>query len=216
VTRRPSAAAVALSLAPLLALAACGSDETTTTTTTPPKPPPKETRDPLPERPREWDRFVNERGGYSLLVPKGWEAEADGPRTLIRAFDRLVALSIVPDRSSGALATPIADYAANTAEGLGGFEHGLRTRGTRRFEHRYDAVEVYGAGRSRDGVDQEASVIVLRRDDVATITAVLAANAKRDARESVRIARRVVGTIRTRAPRAHGEGGDGGDGGGRG
>ena len=215
-TRRPPAAVVALSLVPLLALAACGSDETTTTTAAPPKPPPKETRDPLPERPREWDRFINERGGYSLLVPQGWEAKADGPRTLIRSFDRLVALSIVPDRSSGALATQIADYAANTAEGLGGFEDGFRTRGTRRFEHRYDAVEVYGAGRSRDGVDQEASVIVLRRDDVATITAVLAANAKRDARESVRIARRVVGTIRTRAPRAHGEGGDGGDGGGRG
>jgi hypothetical protein len=195
--------AFALPICLTLLLAACGGDDdaTTTTTTTTPPPPGRETRDPLPERPEEWERFVNERGGYALLLPRGWEADRDGPRTLIRSFDRLVALSIVPDRDPDSLATPAEDYATNTADALRGFEDGFETEGTRPLEHRYDAVEVYGTGTSRDGVDQRVSVIVLRRDELATITVVLAANAKPAAKESVRVARRVVETIRTRPPR---------------
>ena len=71
----------------------------------------------------------------------------------------------------------------------------------RPFDHRYDAVEVHGTGTSRGGVDQNASVIVLRRGEIATVTVVLAANAKPGARESVRIARRAIATLRTRPPR---------------
>ncbi|MDX6583775.1 MAG: hypothetical protein QOI10_2959 [Solirubrobacterales bacterium] len=188
-----------------IALAGCGgsddSSSATTTTTTTPKPPPKETRDPLPERPQEWGPYVNERGGYALLLPRGWKAEADGPRTLIRSYDRLVAISIAPDRSAAARETPIEDYATRTADELHGFEHGFDAKGMRPFDHRYDGTEVFGTGTSRDGVDQRASVIVLRRDDVATVTVVFAANAKPAARESVRIARRAISTLRTRPPR---------------
>lgn len=190
-------------LALTLAAAGCGGsdDESTTTTTTTPQPPPKETRDPLPERPKEWKRYVNERGGYALLLPRGWAADADGPQTLIRSYDRLVAISIAPDRTADGLATPIADYATNTADGLRGFKDGFDAKGQRALKHRYDAVEVYGSGKSRDGVEQRASVIVLRRDEIATLTAVVAANAKPAARESVRIARRALDTLRTRPPR---------------
>lgn len=194
---------LALSLVLTLAGAGCGGsdDESTTTTTTTPKPPPKETRDPLPERPEEWERYVNERGGYALLLPRGWEADADGPQALIRSYDRLVAISIAPDRTADGLATPIADYATNTADRLRGFKHGFDAKGQRPLKHRYDAVEVYGSGESRDGVEQKASVIVLRRERIGTLTVVLAANAKPAARESVRIARRAVDTLRTRPPR---------------
>jgi len=173
-------------------------------TTTRPAPAPRETREPLPERPREWGRFVNERGGYGLLLPRGWKPKPDGPQTLIRSFDRLVAISIAPDRSPEALETPISDYATNTADGLRGFEDGFEGRGMRGFDHRYQAVEVLGGGRSRNGVEQDASVIILRRDELVTLTVVLAANAKPAARESVRLARRAIRTIRTRAPRDSG------------
>lgn len=186
-----------------VALAGCGGDDdssSTATTTTAPKPPPKETRDGLPDRPKEWKPYVNARGGYALLLPRGWEPEADGPQTLIRSFDRLVAISIAPDRSDAARETAIEDYATNTAGELRGFEDGFDAKGTRPFEHRYEGVEVYGTGTSRDGVDQRASVIVLRRDEVATLTVVLAANAKPGARESVRIAERAITTLRTRPP----------------
>jgi hypothetical protein len=199
--------AAALALLLTIVLAGCGgSDEsstttTTTTTTPPPNPPPKETRDPLPDRPQDWERFINERGGYALLLPRGWEAKSEGPQTLIRSFDRLVAISIAPDRSAAARATAINDYATNTGDRLRGFKGGFEPKGMRPLKHRYEAVEVYGSGRSRDGVDQKASVIVLRRGEVATLTAVLAANAKPAARQSVRLARRSIGTLRTRPPR---------------
>ncbi len=193
----------AAAIAAAIALSGCDdSDEGSTSTATTPKPPPKETRDPLPERPHEWTRYVNERGGYALLVPQGWKAEGDGPRSLIRSYDRLVAISIAPDRSPDALATPIDDYATNTADELGGFADGFDATGTRPLEHRYDAAEVFGTGKSRDGVEQKASVIVLRRDEIATLVVVLAANAKPAARESVRLARRSLGTLRTRPPRS--------------
>jgi hypothetical protein len=201
--RRGAAPALAASICSAVVLAACGGSdepETTSTTTTAP-PPARETRDPLPERPKEWKPFVNERGGYALLLPRGWKPKPDGPRTLVRSFDRLVALSIAPDRDPDSIATPIEDYATNTADELRGFEGGFEGRGMRPFDHRYDAVEVFGTGTSTDGVEQRASVIVLRREELATITVVLAANAKPAARESVRIAERVVATIRTRPPR---------------
>lgn len=187
-----------------LALAACGGSDpssSTSSTTTTPAPPPKETREGLPDRPEQWTRYVNERGGYGLLLPRGWDGERDGPKTLIRSFDRLVAISIAPDRSAAAAETPIEDYATNTAERLRGFEHAFKAEGTRRFPGHYEAVDVHGTGRSRDGVEQRVSVIVLRRDELATVIAVVAANAKPAARESMRLARKVVATIRTRPPR---------------
>lgn len=196
--------AAGLALTICLALAACGGSDggsTTTSSTTTTAPPPKETRDALPDRPEEWTRFVNERGGYALLLPRGWQAERDGPQTLVRSFDRLVAISIVPDRSSAASQTPLEDYATRTADELNGFEDGFDGEGMRSFPSHYDAVDVFGTGRSRDGVDQDVSVIVLRRDDLVTITAVIAANAKASADESRRLARKVVGTVRTRPPR---------------
>ena len=194
---------LALALGLSLALAGCGGggDESSSTTTTTPKPPPKETRDPLPAKPKDWEPYVNDRGGYALLLPRGWKAEADGPQTLIRSYDRLVAISIAPDRSDAARETPIEDYASNTADQLRGFKDGFETKGTRPFDHHYEGVEVIGTGTSRDGVDQRASVIVLRRADVATDTVVLAANAKPGAKESERIARRAIDTLRTRPPK---------------
>jgi hypothetical protein len=188
------------------ALAACGGGDSTgtstTTTTKPPAPPPKETRDPLPNRPHEWKRYINERGGYALLLPRGWEPNSRGPSTLIRSFDRLVAISIAADRSRAGLDTPIADYATTTAKALGGFNAPPHIRGTRPFKHRYEGVEAFGSARAKGGIDQRVSVIVLRRDDQVTITAVLAANAKHAARHSERIARRVIATLRTRPPQS--------------
>jgi hypothetical protein len=201
----PRVAALALCTA-TLALAGCGggdaTDTSTTTTTRPPQPASKETRDPLPNRPHEWKRYVNERGGFALLLPRGWKPNTRGPSTLIRSFDRLVAISIVADRSRAGLDAPIADYATTTAKALTGFNHPPRIRGTRPFKHRYQGVEAFGTARAKGGVDQSVAVMVLRRDDLATITAMLAANAKPAARGSERVAQRVIATIRTRPPQS--------------
>ncbi len=71
----------------------------------------------------------------------------------------------------------------------------------RPFGRNYEAVEVRAtATASATGVEQDISVIVLRREGVATFTAVIAANAKPSAEESRELAERVVETLRTRAP----------------
>jgi hypothetical protein len=184
-----------------VAAAGCGGgDESSLTAITGPTPPPKETRDPLPASPKHWKPYANSRGGYALLLPRGWKAQPNGRQTLIRSFDRLVAISIAPDRSAAAGQTPISDYATRTADGLHGFKGGFHAKGMRPFRDRYDATEVFGTGTSHHGVDQRASVIVLRRGELATLAVVLAANAKPAAAESVRVARRAIATLRTRPP----------------
>ena len=55
---------------------------------------------------------------------------------------------------------------------------------------------------ARGGVDQRLSVIVLRRDRVATFTVVLAKNAERATGPSKRLALRVIETLRSRPPRS--------------
>ena len=86
----PRIATLALCTA-TIALAACGggdsTESSTTTTTKPPGPPPKETRDQLPNRPHEWKRYVNDRGGFALLLPRGWNPNTRGkvdPDPLVR------------------------------------------------------------------------------------------------------------------------------------
>ena len=189
-------------LAVAFALGGCGgsdADPPTTSTTRPP-PPPRETIDHLPELPGSWHKRVDRRGGFALGVPRGWKARQTGNGLLVRSFDHLAAISIAPDRRSAALAEPLDEFASATAAELGGFRGELRRRSVRRFEHRYDGAEVRARGTTPDGVTQRVSVIVLRRDRVATLTAVIASNVKPSADPSLRLARRVVGTLRTRPP----------------
>jgi hypothetical protein len=40
------------------------------------------------------------------MAPRGWKVDDRGKGSLVRSFDRLVALSIVPDRSHEALEVP--------------------------------------------------------------------------------------------------------------
>jgi hypothetical protein len=95
---------------------------------------------------------------------------------------------------------PVGEFATRTADALPSYPDGLRHVRNRRFDHRYDGAEVRARATARGGIDQQLSVIVLRRDSIATVTAVIAANAKQAAQPSLRLARRVLGTLRTRPP----------------
>jgi hypothetical protein len=198
-SRRPALAAAAVAVV----LAGCdGSGDDEPAPAPPPAPPPRETVDKLAKLPESWRPYVDRRGGFALGLPRGWKARAvDGPNALIRSFDHLVAISIAPDRSPAALEVPIEEFAARTAEALPGLRGELRRVRTRRYRHRYDGTEIRARATSKEGIDQLLSVIVLRRDSVATLTAVIAANAKPGAQPSLRLARRAVATLRTRAPR---------------
>ena len=90
----------------------------------------RETRDPLPDRPAGVGAPTSTSAAATRCCCRAAGRQSrDGPRTLIRSFDRLVAISIVPDREPESLAAPIADYATNTAEGLRGIPR--RPRGGR-------------------------------------------------------------------------------------
>ena len=199
-TRAAAVAAVAAAIV----LAGCGgSDSTTDATTTTTAPAAHETIDKLPKLPSSWHKFINERDGLALGLPRGWKADhAPGGGVLVRSYDHLVALSIAVDRRPAALDEPLDDFASATAAQLRGFRGALDTKAVRRYPHRYYGAEVRARGTAKGGVRQRVFVIVLRRDHVAVVTAVIAANVKHAADDSLHFAKRVVATLRTRPPRS--------------
>jgi hypothetical protein len=198
VSGRPALTALLVALA----LAGCdGSEEDPEPAPAPPAPPPRETVHELPKLPDDWERHTNRAGGFAFGVPRGWEVSDRGDGSLIRSFDRLVAVSIVPDRSEGALEIPIDEYASRAAEALPGFRERLRIKGKGRFGHRYEGTEVRAVGTAKGGIQQRVSVIVLRRDDLATFTVVIAKNQREAAHPSKKLAERIVETLRSRPPR---------------
>jgi hypothetical protein len=186
-----------------LALAGCdgSDDEPQPQPPPPPRPPPEETVHQLPKLPDDWERHVNRAGGFAFGVPRGWKVSERGDGSLIRSFDRLVAISIVPDRGDGALEIPVDQFATRAAEALPGFRKRLRVQGEGRFQHRYEGAEVRAVGTAEGGIDQRVSVIVLRRDQLATFTVVIAKNEREAAGPSKKLADRIVETLRSRPPR---------------
>lgn len=200
---RSSAGGVLLTA--LLALAGCGgSDNDSTaapTTSTPSPPPPRETSEQLPKLPRRWSEQVDRRGGFAFGLPPGWTASDRGAGSLIRSYDRLVAISVVADRTEAARETELPDYVTDTADALPGFRGELDVKGMFPFADHYQTTQVKATGIAEGGVEQKVLVIALRRGRIVTVTAVIAANAKHAAADSVHLAKRVVHTLRTRPPR---------------
>lgn len=190
-----------------IGLAGCdddSGDETTTTTTTAPAP--KETFQNVPKLPPGWTVHANRPGGFAFGLPPGWKANNAGPSTRVRSFDRLVAVSMTPERAPEALEIGIEDFAARALEALTGFEAPLDPGPARRFKHPYRATEVRAVGKAETGVRQQVRVFVLRRDDVVTFTAVMAVNTKPSAHASEELAERMLRTLRSRPPGAAAKG----------
>jgi hypothetical protein len=177
---------------------------TTTTTTAPAPEPPHETVDRLGELPQGFRPFVERRGGFAVAIPRGWKAERRGSNALIRSYDRLVALAITPNRSRHAQDVPLDEFAARTAKALTGFREPVHPSRPHPFEHRYPAVQVRDEATERkSGVRERLRVIVLRRKDLVTFTAIVAANAERHSEPAEDLALKVLHTLRSRPPRNH-------------
>ena len=132
-------------------------------------------------------------------MPRGWKATDRKISTLVRSFDRLVAVSITPDRTSEALELPLEDFATRALLALDGFRGDIEPSDPRPFKHRYNAVRVRArATEARTGIEQALEVLVLRRPQLATFTVVIAANAERDSAPSRRVAERMIETLRGR------------------
>lgn len=196
---RAGSRAAAVLVAIALLVVGCGDDSDEASSE--PAPRPTEAVDPLPKLPASWSTHVNQAGGFALGLPPGWRADDRGTSTLVRSFDRLVAVSIAPDRTSEAIELPLGDFATRALTGLSGFEGELEAGPERPFEHRYRGVVVEGSGIATDtGLRQRLRLIVLRRDRQVTFSVVIAANAAPEARPSERLAERMVKTLRSRPP----------------
>lgn len=161
-----------LSVVAVVALAACGSADPAPTTTRE-----VETAEALPELPRGWNPYINRAAGFTLGRPPGWAASEDGSATLFRSPDELVAMTISADRTDEALALPLARYATRTALALPGLKD-VDLREPETFKGHYEGVSVKGNGRLiKSKLLERLQVIVLRRNGIVTITAVIAANA---------------------------------------
>jgi hypothetical protein len=189
-----------------LALASCGgSDEEEEAT--PDEPPSTASRPEHRDRPAKlpdsWSAEANRRGGFSFGVPRGWQAERRGSASLVRSFDRLVAISMAADRSPEGLELAPGEFARQTAEELRGYRGEPRLGRERSFGHpRYAGAEVRATATARGGVGQRLSVITLRSGEAANVTAVIAENERRASDSDERLARAVVRTVRTRPPAA--------------
>ena len=209
--RAGPAALAALALA---VIAGCGgggggSSSTTATATTTTAPPARETVDRLGHLPEGWTRFESPRGGFALGVPRGWDAERRGRNALIRSYDRLVALSISPNRSLRAQQVPLEEFATRTASALNGFQSPVQPGRPHPLDHRYDGVQVRAAATEKSGLRERLRVVVLRRRQLVTFTAVIAANAKRDSEPAEDLALKVLHTLRSRPPESPGQDEDG-------
>lgn len=180
-------------------LGATGCGDESETTTAADRTSAVETADELPKLPRGWEPFSNPGAGVAFGRPPGWDARTDGTITRLIAPDELVVASISADRTNEAFEVAPGEFARQTARALGGYREPLEPSRPKRFDHRYEAAAVAASGvAAKSGVRQDVRVVVIRRDDLAVVIAVAAANAERDSAAGLRTALEVLETLRTR------------------
>ncbi len=183
----------------------------------PPAPPPPEKVEKVPKLPRGWTVLQDRAQGFGLGVPPGWRQGGDcltrgaspGSTTIICSPDKLVTVSVFADRTEDALELSPDEFAVETLEGLAeeGFQD-LKAGKPKKFEARYDGAKVTATGKASDTkVRQDVTVVVLRRDEVANFTAVIAANAEKPTQPAVKLAKKSLETLRSRPVEA-GQGGN--------
>lgn len=163
-------------LAALVALGAgCGGSGTTT-----PSPPPVEYAQALPKLPAGWQARRSRSIGYAIGVPPGWQVTAGGGKVLFRSPDHLVAVTLSVDRNSDALELPLGTFATRALAALPGFEAQLTPSEPKPFGGTpLDAVQTTATGTTKSrGIEERATIVVLRRDAIVNYTVAIVENAK--------------------------------------
>lgn len=189
--RAYSAAAALLAIA-AIGLAACGSDEPEEDVEAP-----NETAQPVPRLPGGWKVERNDAGGFAVGVPPGWEAKPRNAQTQLSSPDRLVAITITPDRSNELLEADLEELAESTGAGYGEQFEDFELGEARRYKHAYDGYAVSATGR-RDGIGQDIELILLRRGEIVTFTVIVQRNEKFGTGAYAPTIDRVVRSIRSR------------------
>lgn len=175
----------ALSAVAALTLAAQGcSDDSSGTTNS--KPAPEATADRLPELPQGWEKFES-GGGFALGLPPGWQHDrlSGDLGAVFTSPDGLVTVSVTADRTSGALALPLDQYARRTAAALGSADAGkgrftdLHIGKPKDFDASYPASAVTATGTPANSKTPERVLVVaVRRPRLASFAVVVRANEK--------------------------------------
>jgi hypothetical protein len=207
--RRGTGASLLAAGALAAALGGCGEKEEPEVQ---PPPRPAERSERVPKLPPAWTEARNEDQGFALGVPPWWRLGRDclphgrtpGATTVLCSPDRLVTLSVSADRSDEALELAPGAFAVRATERLGEerYPRGLEAGRPRPFGTHYNGVVLRAQGKAAAGVEQDVSVVVLRRAGIANFTAVIAANAGKRTGPAVRLAERALRTLRSQPPRA--------------
>jgi hypothetical protein len=145
----------------------------------------------------------NDRAGFTIAAPRRWSARTRRRATLLRAADRLVAVTLNADRSSQGRETPAPGYARDVLEELPGFEGDLSARVRRVRGAPYRSARVDGVGSVRTSRRaQRITVAVYQRPGLVTYAAVVFRNAFAAPRADDRVVNRMLGTFRARPPGA--------------
>lgn len=145
--------------------------------------------------PAGWRRVVNRRAGFSLGIPPGWTARGARGATLVRAGDRLLAVSITGDRSPDGRDLPPDVYVRRTVSSLDGYRDLKVGRPRPLRGERYAGATVTATGTfARTKVRQAIRVTALRRRGQVTYSLVFF----RTARAPARVYRAAIdGMVRT-------------------
>ena len=142
--------------------------------------------------PPEWVQ-----GGACLGGTK--QSEKTAGAIVVCSPNLLTTVSVAADRSRAALALDPQAFAGHTVAALDKAQYGgtLHTGPPQPFGHIYDAAAIDARGHLKGRkFPSNLRVIVLRREDLANFTVVIATNAKRSSGAQSREADQIVKTIR--------------------
>jgi hypothetical protein len=176
----------------------CGGDETSEPT------PPPETAQELPKLPKRWQEHRDRSIGYAIGKPPGWRVGPSRMAALIRSPDHLVAVTIVANRDREALEVPLEQFATDALAALPGFKARLEPSRPKPFSGTpLDAVWTTATGTTVGrGIQERATLLVLRREDIVNYTVAVVENAQRGySRKDREVALRMIGTLRDLPPK---------------
>lgn len=172
----------------------CGDDEE------PEQSKPEERADELPKLPPGWTVHRNQNAGVAFGVPPAWSAENEGNVATVKSPEQLVAMTILADRTDDVLEVDLEQQASATVAAIDEVQD-LEPGETREYGHRYEAVAIKATGvAGKEEIKQDFLLVLVRREDLALFTVLVARNAKRDTSAYDDDIGRMIASIRSRPP----------------
>ena len=164
--------------------------------------PAQETSDKPAKLPPGWRTVRNRKAGFTLSIPREWQASTRRGATLIRSGDHLLALTVQADRGSEGRELPPDSYARQTLAALPGFTTKLAPANTGSVDgspypnSRTDTVGTLARNKQR----QRVSVAVFQRKGRVSYVASAFRNHMLRARGHEEELNEVLASLRAQAP----------------